>query len=168
MKIETLRDFYIEGLRDLYSAENQILESLPRMSNSATSPALLKAFDNHIDETRVHVTRLDDIFQALNASPNGRHCKAMEGILSEAEEVYLSDMPDTVRDAALISVAQRVEHYEMAGYGCVRTYARLFGDKDAVASLAETLQDEGDADKRLSEIAESTVNDDAAEEAISS
>lgn len=161
MKIETLEDFYTEELRDLYDAENQILKVLPKMASSATSPELRRLFGDHIDETKVHVQRLDEIFESLKISPKGKHCKAMEGILSEAEEVFLDSMPDNVKDAALIAAAQRVEHYEMAGYGCVRTYARLLGQDDAAEQLDETLQDEGDADKALTALAEATVNDDA-------
>ena len=161
MKIETLEDFYTQELRDLYDAENQILKVLPKMASSATSPELRRLFGDHIDETKVHVQRLDEIFESLKISPKGKHCKAMEGILSEAEEVFLDSMPDNVKDAALIAAAQRVEHYEMAGYGCVRTYARLLGQDDAAEQLDETLQDEGDADKALTALAEATVNDDA-------
>lgn len=161
MTIETLEDFYTQELRDLYDAENQILKVLPRMANSATSPKLRKLFERHIDETKIHVQRLDDIFEGLNTSPKGKQCKAMEGIVAEAEEVFLNGMPDNVKDAALIAAAQRIEHYEMAGYGCVRTYARLLGQEDAAEQLDETLQDEGDADKALTALAEATVNEDA-------
>lgn len=158
MKIETLRDFYIDELRDLYSAEKQMLKELPRMANSATSEELRKAFENHIDETRVHIERLDLIFEGLETESGGHHCQAMEGILGEVEEVFLSMMPDAVKDAALIATAQRIEHYEMAGYGCVRTYARILGQTEAMTLLNESLQDEGDADKHLTEIAEGSVN----------
>lgn len=154
MKIETLRDFYIEELRDLYSAEKQMLKELPRMVNSATSEELRKAFENHIGETRVHVERLELIFEGLETDADGHHCRAMEGILAEVEAVFLSAMPDAVKDAALIATAQRIEHYEMAGYG----YARILGQNEAMTLLNESLQDEGDEDKRLTAIAEGSVN----------
>ena len=158
MKIETLEDFYTQELRDLYDAEHQILRVLPKMANSATSPALRKLFEAHIDETKVHVERLDEIFEGLNTSPKGKHCKAMEGIVAEAEEVFLDSMPDNVKDAALIAAAQRIEHYEMAGYGCVRTYAELRGLEDAMGILQMTLDEEGAADKKLTQLAVSVIN----------
>lgn len=159
MNVDTLQDFYLEELRVLYNAENQILKVYPRMANSANSPALRKAFEDHIDETRIHVTRLETIFEGLGTDPNGEECRAMEAILAEAEAVFLGDMPDAVKDAALIAAAQRVEHYEIAGYGCVRTYAEVLGDAQSMERLNETLQDEGDADKRLTEIAMGEVNE---------
>lgn len=161
MKVETLRDFYVEELKDLYNAENQLIKALPKMVKAASSTDLKSAFESHLEETRGHVDRLETIFKGLDKSPKGKHCKAMEGILAEAEDVFLDDMPDNVKDAALIAAAQRVEHYEMAGYGCVRTYARLLGQPAAAELLDKTLQDEGDADKALTALAEATVNDDA-------
>ena len=161
MKIKTLRDFYIEELKDLYNAETQLIKALPKMVKAASSPDLKTAFENHLEETRGHVERLETIFKGLDKSPKGKHCKAMEGLLAEGGEVLKSDMPDAVKDAALIASAQRVEHYEMAGYGCVRTYARLLGDDAAASLLDETLQEEGAADVHLTEIAEASVNDEA-------
>lgn len=161
MKIETLRDFYIEELKDLYSAENQLLKALPKMHKAATSPELRKAFEGHLTETQGHVDRLDKIFADLDVSPKGKLCKAMEGLIAEADETMKQEMPDAVKDAALIAAAQRVEHYEMAGYGCVRTYARVLGEDDAAELLNETIQEEGAADELLTEIAEGTVNEQA-------
>ena len=161
MKIATLRDFYVEELRDLYSAENQILKALPKMAQAATSPELRKAFEDHLEETRVHVERLETIFNDLDASPKGKHCKAMEGLIAEADETLKEEMPDAVKDAALIAAAQRIEHYEMAGYGCVRTYARVLGEDDAAELLNETIQEEGASDEKLTEIAEGSVNEEA-------
>ena len=161
MKIENLRDFYIDELKDLYNAENQLLTAIPNLSKAATSSELRKAFEEHLEETRGHVERLDMIFKELDCSPKGKHCKAMEGITAEADELIKGKMPATVRDAALIAAAQRAEHYEMAGYGCVRTYARILGEDDAALLLDETLQEEGDADQKLTKIAEGTVNEDA-------
>lgn len=159
MKVDTLQDFLLQELRVLYSAENQILKVLPRMANSATSPELRKAFEDHIDETRVHVERLERVFEDMNVIPDGEESGAMQAILAEAEAVFLGEMPDPVKDAALIAAAQRVEHYEMAGYGCVRTYAGILGCEENMMLLNETLQDEGDADKRLTEIAANAVNE---------
>lgn len=161
MKFETLRDFYIEELKDLYNAESQLIKALPKMFKAASSPELKSAFEDHFEETRGHINRLETIFKNLDKSPDGKHCKAMEGLLAEGEEVLKGDMPDSVRDAALIAAAQRVEHYEMAGYGCVRTYARLLGEDDAAVLLDETLQEEGAADAHLTEVAEGSVNEDA-------
>lgn len=167
MKFQTMRELYIAELRDLYSAEQQMLKEFPRMVNSTTSEPLRKAFEVHIDETRLHVERLDLIFGGLGESSAGHHCRAMEGILAEAEEVFLGDMPDAIKDAALIAAAQRIEHHEMAGYGCARTYAKLLGEMEAFLLLNESLQDEGDVDKWLTEIAENSVNRDATSVAVS-
>lgn len=164
MKIDTLRAFYIEELRDLHSAENQSLKVMPRMATSSSSPGLRKLFEAHIDETRVHVERLDLILEGLKADPAEKYCRAMEGILVEVMAVLVVDMPDTVRDAALIAAAQRIEHYEIAAYGCVRTYARLLGEHEAAGLLQESLRDEGDVDKWLTELAEESINTDASTE----
>ena len=161
MKVDTLRDFYVEELKDLYNAESQLMKALPKMAKAASSPDLKNAFEDHYKETRGHVERLETIFKNLEKSPKGKRCKAMEGLIAEGDEVLKSGMPDAVKDAALIAAAQRVEHYEMAGYGCVRTYARLLGEDDAATLLDETLQEEGAADVHLTEIAESSVNDEA-------
>lgn len=161
MKIETLRDFYVEELKDLYSAENQILKALPKMVKVATSPELRKAFEDHLTETQGHVDRLEKIFADMDISPKGKHCKAMEGLIAEADETIQQSMPHAVKDAALIAAAQRVEHYEIAGYGCVRTYAGVLGEDEAATLLNETIQEEGAADELLTEIAEGTVNEQA-------
>ena len=161
MKIETLRDFYIAELKDLYSAESQLLKALPKMIKATTSPELRQAFENHLVETGTHVEKLEEIFTALDTSPKGKHCKAMEGLIAEADELLKEEMPDAVKDAALIAAAQRVEHYEIAGYGCVRTYARILGEDDAATLLDEIIQEEGASDALLTEIAEGTVNEEA-------
>jgi ferritin-like metal-binding protein YciE len=161
MKIETLRDFYVEELKDLFSAENQFLKALQKFIQCATSPELRTAFEAHLETTSAHVTRLEQIFKTLDISPKGKHCKAMEGLIAEADEILKDEMPAAVKDAALIAAAQRVEHYEMAGYGCARTYARILGEDAAAELLDETLQEEGASDKRLTEIAEGSVNEEA-------
>lgn len=158
MSIETLHDFYVEELKDLYSAETQIIKALPKMIAKATSPELKEAFENHLKETNLHVERLTAIFEELSISPKGKHCKAMEGIIAEAQELLKTEMPESVMDAALIAAAQRVEHYEMAGYGCVRTYARILTEEKAATLLDKTLQEEGASDQALTKIAEKTVN----------
>jgi len=164
MKLKTLHDLYVDELKDLYSAENQILKALPKMVKKASSPELAEAFKEHLQVTEGQVERLDKVFTMLEVSPRGKKCKAMEGLLEEGKEVMSMDAEPSVMDAALIAAAQKVEHYEMAGYGCVRTYARLLGFEEAAELLQETLDEEGDADKTLTELAESIVNEEAMEE----
>lgn len=158
MKLESLEDLYLDELKDLYSAENQLLKALPKMAKAASAPKLSKAFESHIKQTREHVVRLEKIFKTLGSSPKGKKCKAMEGLLAEGQDVMAEDADEAVRDAALIGSAQRVEHYEMAGYGCVRTYARLLGHNDAAKLLQKTLDEEGSVDKALTKLAETTIN----------
>ena len=155
MKTKTLRDLYISELKDLYSAETQLLKALPKMAKAASTPELREAFTSHLKETEGHVTRLDTIFSKLEVSPRGKKCQAMEGLVKEGKAALEEwDEDTTVRDAALISAAQRVEHYEMAGYGCVRTFAKLLGEHEAVQLLQQTLDEEGQADKKLTGLAE--------------
>lgn len=161
MKIDTLRDFYVHELQDLFSAENQLVKAIPKMIKKTTSPDLQAALEAHLEETRVHIERLETIFESLDASAKGTPCKAMEGLLAEADEILKDAMPDNVKDAALIAAAQRVEHYEIAGYGCARTYAKILGESDAESLLDQSLQEEGAADKKLTKIAEASVNEDA-------
>jgi len=162
MKLQSLQDLYIEELRDLYSAENQIVKALPKMAKSASTDELRTAFEEHLEETRTHVERLEQIFERLDAKPKGKKCKAMEGLLEEGKEMMEEDADPMVHDAALICAAQRVEHYEIAGYGCARTFAKILGDDEAAELLQETLNEEGAADHKLTEIAESTINVEAA------
>ena len=163
MPLDSLHDLYVDELKDLYNAENQLLKALPKMAKAATAPELKAAFTEHLDVTRRQVGRLDQIFEALEVSPKGKKCKAMEGLIEEGKEVMDEEGEDAVIDAALIAAAQRVEHYEMAGYGCVRTYANLLGYEDAAALLQETLDEEGAADKKLTELAETVINVEAEE-----
>jgi ferritin-like metal-binding protein YciE len=158
MKLGSLHDLYVDELKDLYNAENQLLKALPKMAKAASAPDLRTAFQDHLEETRGQVQRLERIFKKLNASPKGKKCKAMEGLIEEGNEVMGEDGEPAVLDAALIAAAQRVEHYEIAGYGCVRTYARLLGYEDAANLLQETLDEEGAADKKLTELAETVIN----------
>jgi ferritin-like metal-binding protein YciE len=165
MELDTLRELYIDELKDLYSAETQLVKALPRMAKAASHPELKKAFETHLRQTEEHVARLDRIFEELEASPRGKKCVGMEGLIEEAKEL-LREKPDLdVLDAGLISKAQHVEHYEMAGYGTVRTYAQFLGEERQMALLQKTLDEEGDANTLLTEIAERSVNADAMEEA---
>ena len=158
MKLRSLQDLYVEELRDLYSAESQLLIALPKMAKAASAPQLNKAFMDHLKETQGQVERLEAIFGTLGASPKGKKCKAMEGLIEEGKETISEDAEPSIKDAALIAAAQRVEHYEMAGYGCVRTYARLLGHDEAIDLLQETLDEEGSADKKLTKLAETVIN----------
>jgi ferritin-like metal-binding protein YciE len=163
MKLESLQDLYVEELKDLYSAETQLLKALPKMAKAASSPELRTAFEDHLEQTRDQLERLETIFKKLGISPKGKKCKAMEGLIEEGSELMAEQAAPAVMDAALIAAAQRVEHYEMAGYGCVRTFARLLGYKEAADLLQTTLQEEGTADKKLSKLAETTINVEADE-----
>lgn len=163
MALDSLHDLYVDELKDLYNAENQLLKALPRMAKAASSEDLKAAFTEHLEVTRGQVERLDQIFAELGVSPKGKKCQAMEGLVEEGKEVMEEDGDPSVIDAALIAAAQRVEHYEMAGYGCVRTFATLLGYEDAAALLQETLDEEGEADKKLTELAETVINVEAEE-----
>lgn len=154
MKAESLRDLYIEQLQDLYSAENQLVKALPKMAKAATSAELREAINEHLEVTKNQASRLEEIFSNLAEDPKGKKCKGMEGLVKEGSEVLEDDMDDDVRDAALIAAAQRVEHYEIAGYGTVRTYATLLGEDEAAATLEEILKEEKEADSKLSSLAE--------------
>lgn len=154
MELATLQDLFVDELKDLYSAENQLLKAIPKMAKAATSKDLKAGFEKHLKQTQGHVERLEQICEGLEVSPKGKTCKAMEGLVKEGGEVIKEDMEPEVKDAALIAAAQRVEHYEMAGYGCVRTYANLLGNSKAAKLLQQTLNEEGDTDKALTKLAE--------------
>lgn len=164
MKENTLKDLYIDELRDLYSAETQLVKALPKMVNGATSEELRAAFEEHLEQTQEHVARLEQVFESLGTSPKGKKCKGMEGLIEEAAELLDEDFADEVLDAGLIAAAQRVEHYEIAVYGCVCTYARLLNRDQDHDLLGQTLEEEKETDETLTEIAESTINIEAAEE----
>src|ERR1700745_2682350 len=132
MELSTLEDLFIDELKDLYKAETQLLEALPKMAKAASSKKLKAGFEKHLKQTEGHLDRLEQIFEELEASPRGKKCKAMEGLVAEGAEVIEEDAEPEVKDAALIAAAQRVEHYEIAGYGCVRTYAKLLGNSTAM------------------------------------
>ncbi|KAB8141623.1 ferritin-like domain-containing protein [Chloroflexia bacterium SDU3-3] len=158
MRVETLRDLYIEQLQDLYSAETQLVEALPLMAQAATNPLLKTAFQEHLGETKTHVKRLEQIFKQIGEKSGSQTCKAMKGLIKEGEEMIKAKGDPAARDAGLIAAAQRVEHYEIAGYGCVRTYASQLGDQSCVDILQQTLDEEGMADKKLTQLAEQVIN----------
>ena len=161
MEMDTLRDLYVEGLKDLYSAENQIIKAMPQMIKKASDPKLKKAFTTHERQTRQQAKRLERICKELGEKPTGKKCVGMEGLIKEAKEL-ISERPDPdVLDAGLIAAAQHVEHYEIAGYGTMRTYARLLGFDNQADLLQQTLDEEGQTDKLLTQLAESSINIDA-------
>jgi ferritin-like metal-binding protein YciE len=153
MKMESLKELFVGELKDLYSAENQILKALPKMIKKATSRELKSGFEQHLKETEVHVERLEKICQELNESPRGKKCKGMEGIIADGKELMEEDAEPEVMEAGLIGAAQHVEHYEMAGYGCVRTYAELLGYSNLAKLLQQTLDEEKAADEKLTQLA---------------
>lgn len=161
MKLETLQELYVEELRDLYSAENQILKALPKMAENATFDDLRSGFEKHYDQTREHVARLEQIFDELGESPKGNACEGMEGLLKEGDKMMKTDAEPVVRDAAMIAAAQRMEHYEMAGYGVCRSYAQLLGFNGAAKLLQQTLNEEKETDQKLTELALGHINADA-------
>ena len=158
MDMETLKDLYVEELKDLYSAEKQIIKGLAKMSKAANHPELKQAFTRHQEMTEKHVERLERICADLDVSPRGKKCVGMDGLIEEATELIKEKPEPDVLDAGLIAAAQHVEHYEMAGYGCVRTYARQLGFADQAELLQTTLDEEGTTDKLLTEIAETSIN----------
>jgi ferritin-like metal-binding protein YciE len=157
MEMQSLRELMIDELKDLYSAENQILKALPKMIKKADSPELKQGFEKHLKETETQVERLDKIFEQLEQSPRGKKCKGMEGIIEDGKELMEEDAEPEVMDAGLIGAAQHVEHYEIAGYGCARTYAELLGLDEISRLLQKTLDEEKATDEKLSELA-SNIN----------
>lgn len=163
MSMDSLKDLYIDELKDLYNAENQLLKALPKMAKKASAPQLKRAFQDHLTQTQGHVDRLEKIFKGLGEKPTGKVCKAMKGLIEEGKEVIEEKGDSSVLDAALIGAAQRVEHYEIAGYGVVRTFASLLGEENAMATLQRTLNEEGETDKKLTKLAETIINIEASE-----
>jgi ferritin-like metal-binding protein YciE len=163
MSIDSLNDLFVEELKDLLSAEKQITKALPKMIKAANSPELQAAFEEHLALTEGHIERLGQVFERLGLAPEEKPCKGMAGLIEEGNELLKEAMAPSVKDAALISAAQRVEHYEMAVYGSLRTYAQLLGDIETAQILQSTLDEEGDADRKLTQLAEFSVNLQAAE-----
>ena len=162
MQLDSLRELYVDELKDLWSAERQLVKALPKMARNATNPELQNAFTEHLAVTEAQAERLEKILESLGESPRGKKCVGMEGLIEEADELLEEDAQDDVLDAGLISKAQHVEHYEIAGYGTVRTYAMTLGLNDQAALLQQSLDEEIEADKLLTALAESSINIEAA------
>ena len=158
LKLNSLRDLLLEELRDLYNAEQQLVDALPKMADAAKAPDLKSAFNHHLEQTKQHASRLERVFAGIKEKPSGETCEAMKGLIKEGELVIKAEGAADVRDAGLIGAAQRVEHYEMAGYGTARTLARRLGENEIASVLQQTLDEESEADKKLTAIAESHVN----------
>lgn len=158
MKLNTLKDLYIHELKDLYSAEKQLIRALPKMARAATNEKLAEGFKLHLEETKEHANRLEKLLSSHDQTTRGPKCKGMEGLLKEGEDMIEEEADEEVRDAGLISAAQRVEHYEIAGYGTARTYAELLGDKEGAKVLQTTLDEEAQTDQKLTKVAMSSVN----------
>jgi len=162
MKLHTLHDLLIEELRDLHNAEMQLTRALPKMAEAASSDELREAFEHHLEETQAQVERLDHIFERLDVKPGRKKCKAMEGLVAEGKDTIAEDAEPMVHDAALIASAQRIEHYEIAGYGCAKAFALLLELSEVAELLDQSLQEESMADEKLTEVAMSGINQQAA------
>lgn len=158
MKLDTLEKLLVHELKDLHSAERQLVEALPKMAAAAKHPDLTKAFEDHLKETKSHVSRLENIFEGLDFEPGGHRCEAMAGLIKEGEGMISADADSEVRDAGLIACAQRVEHYEIAAYGTSVALATKLGKHEIAESLRTTLEEEGKADRDLTHLAERVVN----------
>ena len=154
MEHTALMELYVDELKDLYDAESRLVKALPKVAKAATSQKLRSAVEEHLEQTKGHVDRLKEIFDNLGEKPSGKKCPGMMGILKEGEEIMDEDFEGEVMDAALISAAQRVEHYEIAAYGCVRTWAELLGENEASSLLEKTLEEEKETDEKLTQLAE--------------
>jgi ferritin-like metal-binding protein YciE len=164
MRLDTLEKLYISELRDLYSAENQLLKALPKMAKGASSRELKDAFEKHLEQTKGHVERLEQLFEQLDESPKGKTCHGMKGLIEEGFEILKEEGEDSVLDASIIVAAQKVEHYEIASYGSVRTFAHLLGKDEAARLLQSTLNEESETNEILNRLAESIVNPEAVSE----
>jgi ferritin-like metal-binding protein YciE len=162
MPNEGLKELYIDELKDLYSAENQLVKALPKMAKAASSEELQQGFEEHLEQTKEHVTRLEKIFEALGESPKGKKCMGMEGLIKEGAEAMEEDFEGAVMDSALIGAAQRVEHYEIAAYGTTLEFANLLGETKHASLLEETLNEEKETDEKLTELAKE-INSEANE-----
>ena len=162
-KLGTLEDLYVDMLKDLYSAEKQLVKALPKMAKSAQSPDLQKAFQEHLGQTEQHVERIERIFSNLEGTPRGKKCVGMEGLIEEGAELLKENVDPDVLDAGLIAAAQKVEHYEIASYGTARAWAEKMGHDDAARLLQETLEEESTANEKLTQLAESHINMEAQE-----
>lgn len=160
-KVTTMQELFLDEIRDLYDAEKQLTKALPEMADAATSDQLRNAFQEHLGQTHNHVQRLERIFEALGEKGTGKKCAAMAGLIKEGDEIASDSEQTAVRDAGLIAAAQKVEHYEISGYGSARTHAELLGNREAARLLEETLQEEKEADQKLNQLAQSMINEQA-------
>ena len=167
MKIESMEDLFLEQIEDLYDAERRLVKALPKMAEASTSQTLRQAFQSHLMETEGHVSRLEKIFGILGQDPKSQTCDAMKGLVSEGEDMVSDIDASSLRDAGLIAAANRVEHYEIAAYGSARTFAETLGLREAATVLEQTLQEEKRADQKLTQLAESMVNDEALRSPVS-
>jgi ferritin-like metal-binding protein YciE len=154
MKASSLQDLFVYELSDLYDAEHQLIKALPKMAKASSSESLRAAFEEHLEQTKEHAARIERIFAGLDMSAKREKCKGMQGLVSEGNDLIKHKMAPDVQDAGIIGAAQRVEHYEIAAYGCVRTYAELLQNREAVDLLEQTLQEEKDTDEKLTELAQ--------------
>jgi len=161
MKLDTLQKLYTNELRDLYNAENQLLKALPKMAKAASSKELKNAFQKHLDQTKSHVERLEQVFEELGEKPKGKTCHGMKGLIEEGSEILEEDGEESVLDAGIIVAAQKVEHYEIASYGSVRTFAELLGKQKSAELLQATLDEESETNEALNQLAEGIVNPEA-------
>jgi ferritin-like metal-binding protein YciE len=159
MKIESLEELFVEELKDAYHAEKQLVKALPKMAKGATSPELRKAFTDHLEQTKNHVTRLEQVFESCDEKPKAKVCKGMMGLIEEGQEIMEEDAVEQLADLDLIVAAQKVEHYEIAGYGSLRTFAQVLNNQDAVRLLSETLKEEEAADKLLTNISQNLLKE---------
>ena len=161
MKIESLEELFVEELKDLYHAEKQLVKALPKMAKAATSEELRTAFTDHLEQTKNHVLRLEQVFETVDEKAKAKVCKGMQGLIEEGQETIAEDALDQMADLGLIAAAQKVEHYEISGYGTMRTFAQILGNQEAVRLLSETLKEEEAADKLLSGISQSLLKESA-------
>lgn len=164
MKFDNLKTLYISELRDLYNAEHQLVKALPKMAKAASSQELKDAFEKHLEQTKNHVERLEEVFEDIGEKPKGKTCKAMKGLVEEGSEILDKEGDESVIDAGIIVAAQKVEHYEIAGYGSVRTFAELLGKDKSAELLQTTLNEESEANETLNQLAEGIVNPEAVTE----
>jgi ferritin-like metal-binding protein YciE len=158
MELNTLKDLYIHELKDLYSAEKQLIKAIPKIEKAAKNKELAAGFREHLEQTKQHAQRLERVLSCLGQTTRGPKCQGMEGIVAEGAEMIEEEGDDEVKDAGLIAAAQRVEHYEMAGYGTARTYGELLGDKEEAKLLSQTFEEEKETDEKLTKLAKSTIN----------
>jgi len=161
--MKDLNELFLEELADIYDAEKQLIKALPKMAEQAHAPELQSAFEDHLEQTQEHVRRLEEVFEVFEQKPKGKKCEAMAGLVEEAQTLMKEEATPPVMDAALIAAAQKIEHYEIATYGCLRTWAELLGKDEAIDLLEETLNEEKDVDESLTDIA-TNINDEANEE----